>query len=570
MSPLSLHHGFQITEMLYSFSSCAPSIRFHIDPAVLLHQLLDEEHDLSKAHLETLASLPAPVPERKCQLSADCPGQVCVDGSCDFCRTRTACGVSRVCDWVGGIDRHVLLLPSEITLLREANESSGFKSTCRFKRLREPFSGRDSAGTVLMFLSSALANAGGLGGGTLFVPVLMLVMTFSAMQASALSQALVTGGSIAATIFHSTRRHPERARPAIDFDLLIVATPSLLAGTLFGVFFARLFPNFVSGALLCCLLTYAFRSSAFLGLRLYREDRCIDLGKRPVSSKEARISTAPHLEEERPASPVEKEGKSLSRMFPRRVVADFDAFVRPHCSSLSDLIADEGRSAPKGHILFLLVTWLVTSIGSSLRRIGNRPCSSSDIAFLVGTFFALSALASIAALRVTRLATLQTRLGYVRHEKDVVWSPAMAANLIGFFVFAGIISAWVGIGPAALMTPYLLTYARMDPRIVQAVSAVANALMSSSVAMQLALSGVLLRDYAIYLGCISCLGAMTGLYITSRVISRDPSLRSLIVFALSAVFLVSLLLEISITFRLYSDAVRRGTAFALRSACETR
>ena len=51
-------------------------------------------------------------------------------------------------------------------------------------------------GCVVLFIGSAMAAGGGLGGGGIFVPVLILIVGFDAKVAVPLSQAMIFGGSL--------------------------------------------------------------------------------------------------------------------------------------------------------------------------------------------------------------------------------------------------------------------------------------------------------------------------------------------------------------------------------------
>jgi hypothetical protein len=276
-------------------------------------------------------------------------------------------------------------------------------------------------------------------------------------------------------------------------------------------------------------------------------------------------ATSQHMS---PDSETPKEQKNRSEFTPTQ--SSINSFIRPRADSLElYVMAEEASKAfPPVHCAFLAICWLMTFTSSTVRRfVINRPCSSADMAVLVATFSVLSAMTAIAALRLSRLYALRNRLRYMRYERDVTWSLPTIRLFVGFFMLAGVVSSWVGIGPAAMMTPFLVIQGRMDPRVVQAVSAVANALMSSSVALQIALAGGLLPDYAIFLGCLAFWGAVLGLALTQFVIAREPSLRSIIVLVLSAVFGLSFVLEVYIARGQWDDAAQLDATFSMNSVC---
>lgn len=113
---------------------------------------------------------------------------------------------------------------------------------------------------------SALSNAAGVGGGAIFVPLFNVLLGFSiknvsttarwalqalagrsaphdpcrllcpALQATALSQAVITGGALGSVAYSITRQHPrDPGRPLVDWDLALPICPGLLLGVSTGV-----------------------------------------------------------------------------------------------------------------------------------------------------------------------------------------------------------------------------------------------------------------------------------------------------------------------------------------------
>ncbi|OEH79357.1 hypothetical protein cyc_03213 [Cyclospora cayetanensis] len=80
---------------------------------------------------------------------------------------------------------------------------------------------REVIGVILIALASIVAVCAGTGGGAVYVPLMTLIMGFSAHEATVTSQALMSGGVLAGTLLGLRRSHPEIPhRPLIDMDLL--------------------------------------------------------------------------------------------------------------------------------------------------------------------------------------------------------------------------------------------------------------------------------------------------------------------------------------------------------------
>lgn len=117
-----------------------------------------------------------------------------------------------------------------------------------------PLSVMEVGGMVIIFLAAVLANATGIGGGGIFVPVLILIMRFSAIEAIPLSKALILGGAISAVIINWNKIHPYSNVPLIDFPVVALLHPMLMLGTIIGVILNRAFPEWLIITLLVLTL----------------------------------------------------------------------------------------------------------------------------------------------------------------------------------------------------------------------------------------------------------------------------------------------------------------------------
>ena len=94
----------------------------------------------------------------------------------------------------------------------------------------------DGLCTIAILLGSMIAAGGGLGGGGVFVPIYILIISMSTKKAAALSQATILGGSFVNLWNNWRQTHPDRKhRPIIDFPTLLVFEPMLLVGSTLGI-----------------------------------------------------------------------------------------------------------------------------------------------------------------------------------------------------------------------------------------------------------------------------------------------------------------------------------------------
>lgn len=170
------------------------------------------------------------------------PDLVCVEGyaECqDFCNLDEECKdyPLRVCD--------------------------GKSFECVHKDLFASPAGADVGAALVFFFISGLALSAGIGGGGLYVPLLMVLLGFTVKEATGLSQACLSGGASTALAYNLRQRHPSGRKPMIDYNLVLIMGPSLLTGALVGKALNASAPSW----LILSLLVVVLSQSAFQALK---------------------------------------------------------------------------------------------------------------------------------------------------------------------------------------------------------------------------------------------------------------------------------------------------------------
>ncbi|CAG9463682.1 unnamed protein product [Pedinophyceae sp. YPF-701] len=110
---------------------------------------------------------------------------------------------------------------------------------------------------LLVFLAGAFANAAGVGGGAIYVPIFALALDLDVKSATAVSQALIVGGSFASVLLNSTKQHPYNpARALVDLEVCTMLEPGLMLGITFGVLINVAMPEWLVNFLLASVLVY--------------------------------------------------------------------------------------------------------------------------------------------------------------------------------------------------------------------------------------------------------------------------------------------------------------------------
>ena len=89
--------------------------------------------------------------------------------------------------------------------------------------------------SLILFLSGVLCSAAGIGGGGVYVAVLMLAGSLSPHDAVPLSKAIVFFGSLSSLFVNMRRIMQSNQASVIDFDVCRLVVPCALAGTYLGV-----------------------------------------------------------------------------------------------------------------------------------------------------------------------------------------------------------------------------------------------------------------------------------------------------------------------------------------------
>jgi hypothetical protein len=93
-----------------------------------------------------------------------------------------------------------------------------------------PLTNSDYWGMISISLGLMIAASGGIGGGGIVVPLLILVLGFQPKHAVALSNFTILGSSLTNMVLNVMKTHPTADRPLVDWDLILVMEPLTMAG----------------------------------------------------------------------------------------------------------------------------------------------------------------------------------------------------------------------------------------------------------------------------------------------------------------------------------------------------
>jgi uncharacterized membrane protein YfcA len=144
------------------------------------------------------------------------------------------------------------------------NDTTTTAAGCEHKPLL-PLNLADIQTAVALFFGLSLASAGGVGGGALVVPILILLENFGPSATVPFAQLCGFTTALPRLAMVVAKRHPrDPSRPLIDFESFVILTPATLIGNLVGVHM-----NVTSPAVL--LLTVMVLLLSVVGVRLLKK-----------------------------------------------------------------------------------------------------------------------------------------------------------------------------------------------------------------------------------------------------------------------------------------------------------
>jgi len=405
---------------------------------------------------------------------------------------------------------------------------------CRHKALFGNAAGSDVAAAIIFFLISGLALSAGIGGGGLYVPLLMLILGFQVHEATAVSQACLAGGASSALIYNLRQRHPNGHKPMIDYDLVLIMGPNLLLGAMVGSVMNFALPSWLILILLIVILVHSAFKTFKKAIQTLRKERQGHVG--------------PGAEDRLSKNPIERclrlfglgkrytEFANSSKATPAtlgRTVDTGDVKLE------LDLASDQG---------FLLM-WIIVVVSILLR--GGR-ASPGLVPMCSEPYWIIAAVTAIILVLLSVCASCGAAAEGVQPEDGALqWTLKTAIYVSMWSLLAGTLAALCGIGGGMIMGPKLLELGCL-PQVQSATTATTLFVMSTSTAISFWIQGTAALDYSLWLAFATALGAVVGKAMVGWLVKRLQR-PSVIMFLLGGIIFLSVVV-MAITGRCVSSS----------------
>ena len=382
-----------------------------------------------------------------------------------------------------------------------------------------------------------MSNASGLGGGLLFIPVLLLILNFYPHEAIPISKIVIFTGALTSFIQNTKVKRPGRNSKALNYNLVIVNSPNLLMGTILGVTLNKILPNSLILFFLCILLFYYSFKIFKTFLKLYREESNMELHS--MSSQFNSISQRSNnndinQQEDRPIENEIQKDKYLLRW---------------------------------DKLKYILVPFLIMA-GLSILRESQIVSKCSSLYWILMLAF----LVIVLIYDYFIYNHIQTEYNYRKiinfpyDDRDINWTNKTIIKLCSIGFIAGFIAGVIGIGGGVVLGPILLDLG-IHPIVGTVTTNMLVLITSSSTTFQFILFQMLNIQYGIICIIFSALGSYCGTYLVNKYVQKTGKQSFIVLILFSVVIISAIVLPLSSLLNIIDDYKKGYNIFEFESLC---
>ena len=387
-------------------------------------------------------------------------------------------------------------------------------------------------GFISIFIAAGMSNASGLGGGLLFIPVLLLIMNFYPHEAIPISKMVIFAGAFTSFIHNTKVRRPGRNAKALNYNLVIVNTSNLLLGTVFGVTLNKILPNTLILFLLCILLFFYSYKTFKTFLKFHREESGQD------SSMGSRFNSSRNLDINQP----------------------FDQSVNRELNKEQYLLRWD-------KLQFVLVPFLIMAILSILRESEMVSKCSALYWILVILFIMIVLLFDyFVIIHIEKEYNYRRTINFPFDSKDINWTRNTIIKLCFIGFVAGFVAGTIGIGGGVVLGPILLDLG-IHPIVGTVTTNFLVLITSSSTTFQFILFKMLNYEYGFFCIIFSALGSYCGTYLVNTYVKRTGKQSFIVLILFFVVVISAVVLPLSSLLNIVNDYKKGMDIFEFEPLC---
>ena len=443
-------------------------------------------------------------------------------------------------------------------------------------------------GTFIMLFVSCIANAGGIGGSSITISLMLLLFRFDAHGAVANTQVFIFAGTLAATSLKIKDRHPTRDRPLIYYDILMPVIGPIILGVSVGVMINPMFPEWLILSLLTLLVTFLLwdiigrakkivnkeRAAYKISVRenLIEEDdekaeeeiktnltsywfEALSQNTVFIESQNFSVRTARNVENKTVSvignGPVnQSKNDSKSKVSPEEISSLISKnqaksqFESEYFIKVQDIYKQEKRIIawiPLTYfILLACISMTFTMLRVNRQLSGIKSCTELDFTLTAGYVILMFFMMFFASAYLVRKTSICEKGGYDFDDGDIHWTYHKCVRMCLFGVLTGLIVGLLGMGGGNIIGPLLLSLG-VRPEISTISSSFSIFISSGIAAAQFFISGDVDIYYAAWFFGVSIIGSINGICILRKIAIKRNRV-SVLVICIGVILFLSLLI----------------------------
>ncbi|KAL4087448.1 hypothetical protein PRIC1_013340 [Phytophthora ramorum] len=354
----------------------------------------------------------------------------------------------------------------------------------------------DALAIAFMVIGLAVSSAGGVGGGVIMVPAMVLIMSFDIKRATPISNMAILGGAVANAWFNMRKRHPTVDRPLIDPELALGMIPVVIGGTVLGALINKLIPSYVLSLLFVVVLAVGGSRTLLKGIRLHK--------KEVAKTKEAEIA-AHEVAADVPASPgvyVQTStpvtaGKGEEKRLSTSASTGEEA---GSTGSLAQILEKERHFAWAPHIAIM-----ICYLGVVAASIGDASVDCGGAAYWVILLIEIPWVAVFVVYTSRYLHKVYLRKAAVNYqyvEGDIRWAEKTVVYFPLGCAVAGIVAGMFGVGGGIITGPIMIELG-IVPEVASSTTALMILYSSAAATAKFAVFKMIAWDWAALLCAVA-------------------------------------------------------------------
>ena len=362
---------------------------------------------------------------------------------------------------------------------------------------------------LTLSISSALSNACGIGGGTIYSSFFLGIQEFEPYEAFPLSIFLVLCGSMITFVASLIDKYEHPKSKFVDYDIAIIIGPSMLLGTKIGTILNKIFSSFILTTTVIIIVCY----SIVITYQNMKASR----------SKEEQLIQEIQIEE------IMKQTNEplLSKREVQRYKADMlDSNNRALTAKERAILYEDELPIRYERVSFIIILEIIVIVDQLLE--GNTNLSSligvircSILYWIIfGLFFVILILSIKFAYSIVK-SHLEERKRIDSNYKDdkLVKISQHIIKIVILGILAGVVSSMVGIGGGMLIIS-LLSILGLEPREISSTSNFLVITSTISTTLLFSFAGQLKYSYALWMAIPCSAAALVGSFLVLKHVNK--------------------------------------------------